>query len=281
MFGKIARGWQLALLSWDVLRQNRQLLVFPLFSLAAMAVLLASFALPGWPLLAHAMHGSFSHGDRMTGALLAFIFYWVNFTVVAFFNVALVSVTMEALDGQEATVSSGISNAMARLPSIIVYSAVAATVGTVLHAIEERVGWVGQIVAGLIGVAWAVSVALVVPVLAAEEVGPFQAIGRSVELVKNAWGEGLTSGGGIGAITSLVSAGVLIVGGGLAFAAISGGSIALGILLGLITVAAMCVVALVHATLSTINLAVLYRFANGELTAGYDQGVLEGAFVAK
>ena len=164
MFDRINRGWQLALLIYSILRQNKALVLFPLLSFVSMAVLLASFMLPGWPILSRYFHDQATHTDQLNGAFLTFLFYWVNYTGMNFFNVALVSATLEHLEGREANLSTGISRAMAQIGPILAFSAVAATVGTILRMIEERVGWIGQIIFGLIGLAWTVSVALVVPV---------------------------------------------------------------------------------------------------------------------
>jgi hypothetical protein len=43
MFDKIARSWNLAGQCWAVLKEDPELLVFPLFSTVAMILLLASF----------------------------------------------------------------------------------------------------------------------------------------------------------------------------------------------------------------------------------------------
>lgn len=281
MLDKINRGWQLALLSYGILRENKGLVVFPLLSFASMAVLFASFMLPGWPMLSRYFHDQSTHADQLNGTLLLFVFYWINYTIVTFFNVALMAVTLERLEGREADFSTGISRARSQWVSIVAYSAVAATVGTILRTIEERVGWIGNIIFGLIGLAWTVSVALVVPVLAAEDAGPIEAISRSGGLIKKSWGEGLVSGVGVTAFTSLVMVVVMVIGGGAIIGALAHGMTSLAILLGALTAVAFAVMILVSETLSKINLAVLYRFANGEQTAGYDQALLVGAFRAK
>jgi len=281
MFDKIGRGWQLACLSLDVLRANKVLLVFPLLTAGSMSLLFVSFMLPGWAIFGRYMHGASTHTDQLNGALLSFLFYWVNYTVVTFFNVALMAVTLDRLEGGEADITTGLSRALAQWSSILAYSAIAATVGTVLHAIEERVGWLGQIVFGLLGLAWTVSVALVVPVLAAEDAGPFEAVSRSAGLIKDAWGEGLVSAGSISYLTGLILVAVALLGGGAAAGAFMHHFIAFGVLLGVLTISAFAFVLLVQETLEKINLAVLYRFANGGVTPGYDAALLQGAFRGK
>jgi hypothetical protein len=63
----------------------------------------------------------------------------------------------------------------------------------VARLLGERLSFIGRLIGGLIGAGWAVATAMVVPVLAAEDVGPLDAIGRSVTLMKETWGENLVS----------------------------------------------------------------------------------------
>jgi hypothetical protein len=70
----------------------------------------------------------------------------------------------------------------------------------------ERVGFIGKIVVGTIGFVWVVATALVVPVLAAGDIGPIEAIQRSVELFKKSWGEDLIGTAGIGLAFGVVMA---------------------------------------------------------------------------
>ena len=46
MFARIARSWELMKQSWHVLRQDKELLLFPIFSSLACLLVMASFALP-------------------------------------------------------------------------------------------------------------------------------------------------------------------------------------------------------------------------------------------
>ncbi len=48
MFRKFSYTWKLMTASWDVLKQDKELLVFPLISGISCLVVLASFAVPLW-----------------------------------------------------------------------------------------------------------------------------------------------------------------------------------------------------------------------------------------
>jgi hypothetical protein len=113
----------------------------------------------------------------------------------------------------------------------VVYALIAATVGTLLRAIAERVGIIGRLIVGLVGVGWTVATALVVPILAAENVGPVEAIGRSVDLIKKSWGENIIGNAGIGIVFGAVVCLVALTGGVLVLAAFGNREWALGLVL--------------------------------------------------
>jgi hypothetical protein len=281
MFDRFQRSWDLAAECWQLLMEDKSLLVFPLMSFIAMVLVIGSFAVPLLPAFGFTA-GRAPHAISSAGYLAVFFFYWVQYSIVIFFNTALVEVAMRRFDDEDAGVADGLRRAAALLPVILVYAFIAATVGTVLRAIAERVGIVGRIVVGLVGVGWTVATALVVPILAAENVGPVEAIGRSAELIKKAWGENIMGNVGIGMVFGAITFLVAITGGVLVFAAFGNREWAVGIVLAVILVLAISLVALAQATLQGIYSAALYRFATGDpASGGIDRNLLENAFQAK
>ena len=265
-----------------LLRQDKSLLVLPLLSAIAMVVLIASFAVPLAPALrAHAGAGG-TRGLSTLAYVALFLFYWLQYTIIIFFNTALVEVAMRRFDGEDAHIADGLRRAASLLPVILVYAAIAASVGTLLRLIAERVGILGRIVVGLIGFAWSVGTALVVPVLAAEEVGPIEAIGRSVELIKKAWGEDIIGNVGFGLVFGVITVTTALAGGLLILGAFRVHRFSLGVALLVLLILAVCLLALAQATLQGIYSAALYRYASGDPAAGgIDQDLLDGAFRAR
>jgi uncharacterized protein DUF6159 len=265
-----------------LLLQDKRLLVLPLLSSLAIVVLTASFALPLLPTLRAHVGPASTRGLSTLTYLALFLFYWLQYTVIIFFNTALVEVAMRRFDGEDAGIGDGLRRAASLLPVILIYAAIAASVGTLLRMIAERVGIIGRIVVSLIGLAWSVATALVVPVLAAENVGPVEAIGRSVELIKKAWGEDIIGSAGIGVVFGLVTILTLLAGGLLVLAAFGAHHLTLGVLLIVLVILAVCLLALAQATLHGIYSAALYRYATGDsATGGIDKDLLEGAFRAR
>jgi hypothetical protein len=282
MFDRFQRSWELAAECMRLLRQDKALLVLPLLSFIVMVVLIASFFVPLAPALRAPAAGGSAYASSALAYVGLFLFYWLQYTVIIFFNTALVEVAMRRFDGEDAHIADGLRRAVSLLPVIFAYAAIAASVGTLLRIIAERVGFLGRIVVGLIGFAWSVGTALVVPVLAAEQVGPIEAIGRSVELIKKAWGEDIIGNVGFGLVFGVITVVTVLVGGLLVLGAFRVQLYTLGVALGVLLILAVCLLALAQATLQGIYSAALYRYANGDpATGGIDQDLLNAAFRAR
>ena len=286
MFDKISRSWSLAGQCWVVLKEDPELLVFPLFSTAAMLVLLASFAWPVWTIY----HGldpvnaaySTTHTARLMFYALLGLFYVVNYTVMMFFNTALIAVALKRLDGEPAGISDGIQCALSNLSSILAYAVIAATIGALLRAIEERVGLVGRIVVAFIGAGWTLASSMTLPVLAAENVGPVEAISRSIELMRSSWGENIVGNGGISTGIAIIAVPLFIVGFFVMNAAFASRQLGLIVPAILMCAAVVFGLGLVSATLHSIYTAALYRYATGnDHNAGIDRALLAEAFRSK
>ena len=282
MFERLTTGWHLAKQSFNVLKLDKELLLFPVLSGVACVAVMASFALP---LFASGMLESIVD-ENATGRqqgmayVLMFLFYCATDFVIIFFNSALVACAIIRLKGGDPTVRDGLGAASARLPQIVYWALVSATVGMLLKIIESRSERVGQIVSGLLGMAWSVTTYFVVPILVVEKTGPVDAIKRSVSLMKSTWGESLGAKFGIGLFTTLASLlGALPIVGGVAMmqaSPIMGGVlIALGILW-------ILLVSLVASALNSIVVAALYLYASdGETPELFDSNLIQGAFAQK
>jgi hypothetical protein len=285
VFDKISRSWSLAGQCWDVLKQDPALLVFPLMSSIALLVLLGSFALPVLA-LSHGMQpltvGSTAHTSRLLFYITMYAFYVVSYAVMMFFNSALIGVALKRLDGESASIGEGLQMALANLPAILGYAMIAATVGTILRAIEERVGLIGRIVIAVIGAGWTLATAMTLPVLVQENVGPIEAISRSLDLLKSNWGENLIGNGGISIGIAVITIPIVFLVALLMFAAISTHAIGSMVMAGFIFMLTLITVGLVSTTLHTIYTAALYRFATGAKdNAGIDGDLLAAAYRQK
>ena len=280
MFERFSRSWGLIKASAGVLSKDKELLVFPLLSAVCTLIVAAAFVLPAFGM--GALDGLREGGMSATAYLFAFLFYLVQYFVIFFFNSALVGAAMIRLEGGDPTLADGLRIASSKVVPILGYAAIAATVGMILRAIQERAGFLGKLVAGFLGVAWTLASFLVVPILVTRNVGPIDAVKESAVLLKKTWGENLIGQGGVGLVFGFIFFALIIVGGGAIIAAATTGN---GVLIGLVVavvIVAMLLAGLVQAALSGIYSAALYRYAVGAGDSeGFDAQLLGQAFRTK
>ena len=203
MFEQFSRSWTLVKASAGVLKQDKELLVFPAISVIASLLVVATFILPLFGLLDCK---ALEQGEREPVWLYAwvFLFYLAQYFVIFYFNTALVGAAMIRLRGGDPTVADGLQIAWSKVGTILGYALIAATVGMILRAIEERAGMIGKWVAGLLGAAWTVLTFLTVPVLVSRDIGPLEAVKESALLLKKTWGENVIGQGGVGLVFGLL-----------------------------------------------------------------------------
>src|SRR5690606_40703104 len=125
-------SWDMVKASAAVLRSDRELMLVPVLSGLATLLVVATFALPALALKL------LSGGVGLGGVLLGFAFYFCTYSVMIFFNCALVGAAMIRLDGGDPTLSDGLAAARSRLGAIFGYAAIAATVGVLLQSMKAK-----------------------------------------------------------------------------------------------------------------------------------------------
>lgn len=286
-FDRLGNGWHIARQSWSVLRENKQLLLFPVFSGIAALAVLATFAAPILlvPNLRAMLLGAIDHGPnpnqfaQFLSFALLFAFYVANYFVIVYFNTALAACAIYHFQGGEPTIGMGLQMANRRLPQILAWSILAATVGVILHAIEERAEWLGRIVAGILGGLWTVATYLVVPTLAVEGLGPVDALKRSVTLIRQVWGEGMGGNANISLIGFLLFLPALAVMFALVFLQVPTAVLVVAIVALIVYALAISVVT---AAVKQVFIAGLYVYATEKrVPAGFDDDAMTHAFAPK
>ena len=254
--GRMGRGWELTKTSWGVLRSDRSLAVFPVLAALTALLLAAAFGVPSWAL--------FDDDQNVAGVILAAVgIYALTFAGI-FFNVALAAAAAQVLNGEDATVASGIAVARQRLGAIAGWAALVASVNIIIRGLAERAGPLGDLLLGGIAVAWNLVTFLAVPVLTLEGTGPIETLKRSAHIFRERWGEQITGQVSIGAIVVLAAIVPVAI---LALIGFAVGGVAGGILIGL-AVAVMVVAVIVSTALSQIFAVALYRYAVGRGATG-------------
>ncbi|MEZ6152107.1 MAG: DUF6159 family protein [Pirellulaceae bacterium] len=291
MFERIRNGLSIAGQCWEVLKHDKELVLFPLFSSLSLWAVTASFVLPLWDTDYVQMYVDCIHEDDAAAAqkywnntrdplfyLILFRFYLSQYFVMTFFNVALVACALVRLNGGDPTVAVGLRFARSRLSVILAWSAFSAAIGVILRAIESRSNNSGRIAIAVLGVAWTIGSYLVVPVLVVERLGPIAAFKRSAEIISRTWGEALGANVGIGAISGLCCL-VACIPAAVGYAMQS--AFALGIGVG-ISVVLVVGIKLVASTLESVLLAALYIYADqGKVPRFFTKLSLSNAFVER
>lgn len=271
MFERISRSFELVKASWKILMEDKKLLAFPILSGIITLLVIATFIMP-----VIFSNGAFSLAtNSVPGIIFLFLFYVVSYFVVIFFNVGLISCVNAKLQGKSMTVGEGISAATHHIGSIFAWAVIAATVGLVLHMIEDRAGFLGQIAAGIVGGAWSLVTMFVVPVLVFEEKGVFGSMKESLTLFKKTWGETVVGSFSItlvfvavGIVGLLLVLATMLIGNPMVFFA----ALALFIVL-------VAILAILASAMQGIFVVALYTYAKtGQVPSAFNRDMVEGAF---
>lgn len=265
--GRISRGWQLAKLSIGIIRKDKEILIFPVLSGLITIAILASFVLGAF----FTFGFSAIAGGASQWILYAFlvVFYFVSFFVAIFFNACVIGCATIRMNGGDPTLADGFKIARQNIGRIVVWALFAATVGLIIRAIQERVGFIGKLIMGALGVAWTIVTYFVVPVLIYEKLGPWGSVKRSAAILKQTWGEALVGNLGLGVIFVLFGLlGIIPIVVGAAIGGVA------GLIVGLVVaVVYWLIIAVIASAAESVLVAALYRYATTGKTAEGLEGV--------
>lgn len=204
------RSWEITKLSFDVMMKDKELLLFPIlggvFSILFFIAMVFPFVIN--EVVPTTFAGAFFW-------MLLFLLYFGLAFIATFFNVCTVYTIKSRFDGKNATFWESIKFAFSKIHLVFAWSVVSAIVGLILRILEdiaERMGGIGEIIMkaliSLLGVAWSLLTAFVVPGMIYKNVGPITALKESAETFKKTWGESLIRYYGLG----FVQAALIIIG---------------------------------------------------------------------
>ena len=274
MSGSFSRSLDLLSETWRVLVKDRELLLFPVMSGAVTLIIILSFLLPA---IFFGLTDQISRTNPIFIFAAIYIFYFVSYAVVIFFNTGLITCAAIRLSGGDPTIRDGLSNAIRHLGSILAWAAVAASVGLILDTISRRSGLLGRILIAIIGFVWSLSTFLVIPVMIFEDKGVFEAVHESFALLKRTWGENIIANFTLGilyipAILMMLFCVVTPFFGNIwvIFASIS------------VTILLIAVAGIVHSALQGIFITALYYYARtGEMPHYIRGDIIRNAFAKK
>lgn len=278
MLTAFGTSWTMIKASFKVLQSDKELIVFPIFSAIAMIFLMALFAVPMF--VGGFLEVVSTRGLQFADYLVLFLFYLLQYLIIFLSNTALVAAAMIRLRGGDPTVVDGLRVAFDKIVPIFLYALIAATVGMLLSAAKREGKTLTNVVVSLVGFVWTVATFLVVPILAMEDVGPIEAIKRSVMYLKKTWGEQLVGSFSISAVFNLAIFLVMVI---TAFAIMfvlqMTSLIWLAVVIGLIAAILVMMIGLASTTLNGIYTAAVYQYAStGDAGSFFEKEIIQQAF---
>jgi hypothetical protein len=273
MMGTIRRSYAIFRESLQVLSKDKEILVFPLLSGIITIVAFASIVFAG---VASGVFEHFDKHDPMNYAV-AFVWYFISWFIVLFFNVAVIQCASIRLRGGDPTIADGFRASMQHLGRIAAWALVSATIGVILKYLADRAGFIGKIVIGLLGAAWSIATYFIVPVMIFEKRSLRDSVKQSTQLIAKTWGESLVAAGGIGVFIMLLAVAGLIVPIALFFISPMAALIGLGVV-----VVYWIALSIMSAALSGIFRTALYLYATeGRAPDGFSPDYVQNAFAPK
>ena len=272
-FDRLSNGWTLAMNSLKVLKENKQLIIFPVLSGISLVLIMGSFVLVflgvnGWS------DENIEDPGTIGNYLYLFLFYLVNYFIVVFFNMGLIHCTRLYFRGEEVSINAGLRFSLSRIGTIFSWAVFAATVGTILRIIQEESGLIGKIITGIIGIVWNIATFFVVPVIAYEGLGPIAAFKRSSQLMKQKWGESLGATFSFGLIQFLAMIVLVIPLFFIGNMIHPIGGIALAIM-------GVFIIATIFSAAQTIFVSAVYHNITDEPVKHFNQQMIDGLFQKK
>ncbi|MFB6072945.1 MAG: DUF6159 family protein [Halobacterium sp.] len=261
---RLRTGLALARDSVTLLADHPNLLWFPLLAGAAgVAFFLLAFGSAVGLLPVAALADA---GDAVVWAAVAVGYVGASFLAVLF-TAGLMFATRDAMEGRDPSVRAGLRAAWRHKSTLFAWAVVSTAVGLVVRGLEESDN-LGAVLAGaLLSVSWAVVTYFVVPVAIFEDEDIRGVFGRSVDVVRETWGESLGAEFGLGFVYFLSFLAVALVAGVVFLAS---GSVAAAAVVGL-PLAVLAFVA--SATLNGVAKVALYEYATSGQPPHYFENV--------
>ena len=215
-FDTIGRGWKMSKLSMSVVRKDGELMVYVLLSGILSIGAMVAVGVP------QALEQSWTTtpSGEMTPAYMAFVFsgYMMVSIIVTFWNSAIIANAHIRLSGGDPSFGDGFSAAFKRIHIFIIWGIIAGTVGLLLKMLSNAGknsrsggGAAFAMIVQIIGAAiWWMLTFFMIPHMVIEGKGVRDSMRSSKEMFFKTWGENISSGLGIGLITFLFGALIVV-----------------------------------------------------------------------
>lgn len=282
--GKLKASKIILLESWAVLKQDREILWFPVISaiLSVISMIAISSFFYYLMLRNNFDFSKFGGEDAVLNAtdkvyLYSFMFVCYIFTlfIMNFFQSGLFTIVQARFSGNNLSFSEGMNGAKKNIGKIFLWSLISATVGVILQIIANTSKKLGQIIASLLGTAWNILTYFSLPALVIGNLSVVDSFKESASVIRKTWGETFILNFGVSAILTLVTFLVFVFSAGLVFIFPSAGML-IGVIIFFI-IFVVCI-SILSSTLNSIFKLALYNYARtGQVPVGFSSDVIKSA----
>ncbi len=307
IMSRFQRSWLLFKSSLFVIARNKRLLVFPIIIFFLTMMILLFFLAPmvlrptgysyasaqHWQAISHSLFtqspdaaaGKNSRIGLTPVAMVCLAFlYFVSIFFATFFNVAFYHEILAALGGQPVSIARGLKFAVTKWKAVLMWALFAGLVGLIIRQLEERLSFVGRIIARFIGIAWSIAAVFVIPIIVCEEqnANPVAMLKKSAGILKRTWGEALIGYVGLGMVSGLMMIASIFFLVGAVIVSVMLKNFWLLAVAGALWLVAMFVLSYLTSLAGQIYKGALYLYASsGVVSEPYNQEMLDSAWKFK
>lgn len=277
--GKFKASRMIVSESWKVLKQDKELAWFPVFSaIASIVALIVMGVLFFFFVMGSNIH-AFESTDKNTmdvlGYAIMLVYYLVMFFITNYFLAGIYTIVHGRFSGQNLSLNDGINNANKNLGKIFLWSLISATVGVLLQIIADKSKIVGKIIVSLLGAAWAILTYFSLPSLIIGQKSVTDSFKESASVIRKTWGETIIVNFGVGLFFGLIIFLAIIISIGIVVIAPTK---LVFILVVTLFVIFLIAITIISSTLSSIFKLALYEFAiTGNVPQGFTPDLVRGA----
>lgn len=297
--GKLKASYHLTLQSFHLMWHDKEIMLFPLFSMLAIGVAFVIFYIASSILspvelypdlvaiedagtreeIREAIREKILFGQSMTFYAIWFGFYIVSVFIAVFSQAGLMAIVYERIHGGDMTFGGGVRTAARISGKLFLWSVISATVGIIVRVVFERSRTLGKVVVWALGAAWGVMTFFIIPTLLFDDVSVGRSIKNSGRLFRDVWGETLIMNFSIGAVFTVGILVMIFVFFGVIFALdVIQTSIFINRTIIFLFFLLFVSVVLVGSALGAIFKVVLYEYAkSGRITSGFSPELIVGA----
>ena len=266
--------------SWNILKQEREIMWFPVISsLTTTAALLIIGILYYVVVLGGNLSGldfennAFASNVLVYGGLL--VYYIVIFFIANFFQAGLFIIVNGRFNGQNLSFNDGIRGAKAHIGKIFAWSVINATVGMILRIISDKSKLIGKIVAAVLGGAWAILTYFSLPSLVIGNMSVKDSFKESAAIIRKTWGESLIINFGVGLFFMLITLLAIVIAAVICALVPTFYVIVLVVILFAVFIIAMSIIS---TTLGSIFKLALFTYARtGQIPQGFSPEIVRAA----